>query len=70
MSSVMSPQVSQKARHVSEQIIYEDFGAGESAESSVFDIDRIVRGIEVKERGDEEESKEESKEEVKEEAKE
>ena len=45
----MSPQIGRKSRMISEQIIYEDFGENES---SVFDIDRIIKGIDLKEAGE------------------
>jgi hypothetical protein len=45
----MSPQIGRKIRMISEQIIYEDFGENES---SVFDIDRIIKGIDLKEAGE------------------
>ena len=45
----MSPQIGRKTRMISEQIIYEDFGENES---SVFDIDRIIKGIDLKEAGE------------------
>ena len=46
----MSPQIGRKTRMISEQIIYEDFGP--EKESSVFDIERIIKGIDLKEAGD------------------
>lgn len=57
----MSPQICRKTRMISEQIIYEDFGENKS---SVFDIDRIIKGIDLKEAGEDEAAPEDAEREV------